>query len=184
MKGAIEVTTRPRVALDDRDDHLRPLFVYTANLGLRVAPADVEVISPTSATHTNRHTLTADAVVVAQTGSYRGDDVIPINTTLECPCARIHGHNWKVKIDVQSEEIDESGIVIDFTELDKHLAEVIGRFDHQLINDIPPFDKINPTAENLVKYIYQELKIKLSQKVSLLKVSIWETDQYMVSYEE
>jgi 6-pyruvoyltetrahydropterin/6-carboxytetrahydropterin synthase len=100
------------------------------------------------------------------------------------PCARIHGHNWKVKVDVQSEKIDESGIVIDFTELDKHLLEVIGPFDHQLINVVPPFDKINPTAENLVKFIYQELKIKLSQKVSLVKVSIWETDEYMVSYEE
>jgi 6-pyruvoyltetrahydropterin/6-carboxytetrahydropterin synthase len=100
------------------------------------------------------------------------------------PCARVHGHNWRVKLEVQAKDVDEIGITIDFTELDKKLWEVIGPFDHQLINSVPPFDKINPTAENLVKYIYRQLKINLSEKVSLLRISIWETDEYMVSYEE
>jgi len=100
------------------------------------------------------------------------------------PCARVHGHNWKVRLDVQSEQVDERGIAIDFNILDEKLLEVIGPFDHQLINSIPPFDKLNPTAENLVKYIYDQLGNKLTEKVSLKKVSIWETDDYMVSYEE
>jgi 6-pyruvoyltetrahydropterin/6-carboxytetrahydropterin synthase len=100
------------------------------------------------------------------------------------PCARVHGHNWRVKIEIQSEILDKSGIAIDFSELDEKLWEVIGPFDHQLINSVPPFDKFNPTAENLVKFIYDQLKIKLSDKVSLRKVSVWETDEYMVSYEK
>jgi len=100
------------------------------------------------------------------------------------PCAQVHGHNWKVRLEVQSEDIDKSGIAIDFTELDEKLWEVIGPFDHQMINSIQPFDKINPTAENLVKYIYTQLKTKLIDNVSIKKVSIWETDEYMVSYEE
>jgi 6-pyruvoyltetrahydropterin/6-carboxytetrahydropterin synthase len=100
------------------------------------------------------------------------------------PCARIHGHNWRVSLEVQSEEVDKFGIAIDFTDLDKKLWEVISPFDHQMINSVPPFDKINPTAENLVKFIYDQLKTKMINKVSLKKVSIWETDEYMVSYEE
>ena len=100
------------------------------------------------------------------------------------PCANIHGHNWKVKVEVQSEVVDDMGIVIDFTSLDEKLWEVIGPFDHQLINLVAPFDKLNPTAENLVKFIYERLQNILTEKVSLRKVSVWETDEYMVSYEE
>ena len=61
---------------------------------------------------------------------------------------------------------------------------MIGPFDHQLINSVAPFDELNPTAENLVKYIYDQLKAMLTDNVSLRKVSVWETDEYMVSYEE
>jgi 6-pyruvoyltetrahydropterin/6-carboxytetrahydropterin synthase len=100
------------------------------------------------------------------------------------PCARIHGHNWRVKLEVQSKKVDHIGIAIDFTELDEILWEVIGPFDHQLINSVPPFDKLNPTAENLAKFIYEQLKLKLTEKVSISSVSVWETDDYMVSYEE
>ena len=100
------------------------------------------------------------------------------------PCARIHGHNWKVKLEVQSVDVSKIGIAIDFVELDEKLWEVVGPFDHQLINSIPPFDKLNPTAENLVKHIYEQVKLKLTEEVSILRVSIWETDEYMVSYEE
>lgn len=102
----------------------------------------------------------------------------------EGPCARIHGHNWKIRLEVQSATVDEVGIAIDFAVLDEKLWQVIGPFDHQMINSVPPFDNINPTAENLVKYIYDQLRNKLTEKVSLKKVSIWETDEYTVSYEE
>lgn len=100
------------------------------------------------------------------------------------PCARVHGHNWKIQMVIQSKDIDNRGIAIDFNELDEKLWEVIGPFDHQLINSIPPFDKINPTAENLVKYIFEKLKNKFSGQFKLKKVSVWETDASMVSYEE
>ncbi len=99
-------------------------------------------------------------------------------------CARIHGHNWKIRLEIQSKEIDDRGIAIDFTELDKKLLEVIGPFDHQLINSVPPFDKINPTAENLVRFVFNQLKDKFTGHLTLKKVSIWETEAYMVSYEE
>jgi 6-pyruvoyltetrahydropterin/6-carboxytetrahydropterin synthase len=61
---------------------------------------------------------------------------------------------------------------------------VIGPFDHQFINSIPPFDTLNPTAENLVKYFYDQLRNIFADEVILKKVSVWETDDYMVSYEK
>jgi 6-pyruvoyltetrahydropterin/6-carboxytetrahydropterin synthase len=100
------------------------------------------------------------------------------------PCAKIHGHNWKIKVIVESESLQESGIALDFGNLGQLLLQIVEPFDHQLINTIPPFDKVNPTAENIVKYIYDRMKAILPNHVSLKKVSIWETENYSVSYEE
>ena len=100
------------------------------------------------------------------------------------PCANVHGHNWKVKVEVQSNKVDDIGIVMDFARLDEKLWTVIGRYDHQLINAIPPFDKLNPTAENLVKYIYDQMKNIMEEQVIIKNVSLWETDEFMVSYAE
>lgn len=100
------------------------------------------------------------------------------------PCARIHGHNWKIQIDVQAEILSKTGIAIDFNDLERWLWQIIGPFDHQLINTMTPFDHLNPTAENLVKYIFEEMKKKLPEGARLARVSAWETDSCMVSYEE
>ena len=100
------------------------------------------------------------------------------------PCANIHGHNWKFRIQVTSNQLNRLGIAIDFVDLERWLWEIIGPFDHHLINRIPPFDNLNPTAENLVKYIYEEMKSRLPETVMLQKVTAWETDGCMVSYEE
>ena len=100
------------------------------------------------------------------------------------PCARIHGHNWKFQIDVLAEQLDKTGITVDFNDLEKWLWQIIGPFDHQLINTVTPFDQINPTAENLVKYTFEEMKKRLPADVTLLRVSAWETENCMVAYEE
>lgn len=101
----------------------------------------------------------------------------------EGPCARIHGHNWQIRLEVQSADIDDVGIVMDFTTLEKYLQQVISPFDHQLINDISPFDQLNPTAENLSKYIYDRIQTLLPSQIKIKKVSVWETERFMVSYE-
>ena len=100
------------------------------------------------------------------------------------PCSRIHGHNWKVQIDVRAHSLDNTGIAVDFNDLEKWLWQIIGPLDHQLINTVPPFDRLNPTAENLVQYIFTEMKKRLPSGVTLVRVSAWETDSCMVSYEE
>lgn len=100
------------------------------------------------------------------------------------PCARLHGHNWNVKIDVLSNDLNSIGLTIDFKDLDDILWKVIGPFDHNNFNDIAPFDRINPTAENISKYFFNELKKQLPGNVKLEKISIWETNDYLVEYFE
>jgi len=102
----------------------------------------------------------------------------------EGPCARLHGHNWNVKIDVLSMKLDDVGLAIDFKDLDDILWQVVGPFDHNNFNDFPPFDKINPTAENISRYFFDEIKKRLPEHVILEKISIWETDDYLVEYFE
>ena len=100
------------------------------------------------------------------------------------PCSRMHGHNWNVKIDVLSNQLDKVGFCLDFKDLDDILWKVIGPFDHNNFNDFAPFDKLNPTAENIARYFFDELKKLLPQNIRLEKISIWETDTYLVEYFE
>ena len=102
----------------------------------------------------------------------------------EGPCARLHGHNWQIKVDVIVSDVNDLGITIDFVDLDKIIWKVVGKFDHQNFNAIEPFDKINPSAENIAKYFYGKIKTELAENIQLAKVSIWETDQYLVEYYE
>ena len=99
------------------------------------------------------------------------------------PCARIHGHNWKFRVECQADQLNGLGIGIDFLDLENWLREILEPFDHSLINEIPPFDKINPTAENLVKYVYDEMKSRLPNDVGMKRVTAWETESCLVSYE-
>jgi 6-pyruvoyltetrahydropterin/6-carboxytetrahydropterin synthase len=102
----------------------------------------------------------------------------------EGPCSRLHGHNWNIKIEVLSDILNEIGLTVDFVDLDKILWQVIGPFDHNNFNDFPPFDKINPTAENVARHFFDEIKKKLPAGLKMDKISVWETEQYLVEYFE
>ena len=98
-------------------------------------------------------------------------------------CARFHGHNWKVKVEVKSEKLDDSGMVLDFRVLKKYTKAIISRLDHRYINDVEPFTKINPTAENICKYIFDNLNDKFnSLGFKLYKVTLWENDNASTTY--
>jgi len=100
-------------------------------------------------------------------------------------CSRLHGHNWGVEVKVQSEVLDETGIAIDFREIKNQTKEVANRLDHFYLNDIKPFDEINPTAENIAKYFFDELKKLINtDTVSVKEVTIWETPRSAVTYSE
>lgn len=99
-------------------------------------------------------------------------------------CSRLHGHNWKVQVEVSANELNETGMALDFKDLNEIAWNVIGKFDHQVINEVKPFDTINPTAENLARYFYDKIKKTLPAKIVLKKIGLWETDKYLVEYGE
>ena len=100
-------------------------------------------------------------------------------------CSRLHGHNWKVDVEVSATELDEIGMGMDFRDIKAATNELIGALDHRNLNDIPPFDEINPTAENISAYIFKGLSKELNnERVSIHAVTIWETDRACVTYSE
>lgn len=102
----------------------------------------------------------------------------------EGKCGNLHGHTWKVRVQAQTDRIDNIGISIDFRELRRITESVLEYLDHQLINEVSPFDSENPTAENLAKYIYREVSGQLPGDIGIDEVTVWESDNYAVIYSE
>ena len=102
------------------------------------------------------------------------------------PCSRLHGHNWVIECSVKSSKLDNIGIAFDFKDLKKVMDSVLDRLDHQNLNEIEPFTTINPTAENLACWMYQEFKKQLEshENVWLDMVAIWENARSCVRYQE
>ena len=100
-------------------------------------------------------------------------------------CSRLHGHNWQVEVLVESEVLNDVGIAIDFREIKKQTKVVSKRLDHQYLIEIEPFDKLNPTAENIAKYFFEEVgKLINNKDVSVKEVVIWETPRASVAYSQ
>ncbi len=98
-------------------------------------------------------------------------------------CERIHGHNWKVIVTVASMELNNMGMVIDFKDLKHAMHKIVMPMDHNDINVYPPFDVINPTSENLAKFIFDEMSKELNderQKIS--EVKVYEKDTSAATY--
>ena len=100
-------------------------------------------------------------------------------------CRKLHGHNWQVTVYLQATELDEIGIALDFKILKKELNEVIDRFDHVYLNDLPEFASCNPTSENIARIIYTELAKRLNDdRIKITKVSVEESPGSRASYFE
>ncbi len=100
-------------------------------------------------------------------------------------CARLHGHNWKVEVEVEATRLDEIGMGLDFKAIKHATRRCIEGLDHRNLNEIPPFDEINPTAENIAAHLYRNLARELnSDAVSVSRVTLWETERACVSYSE
>jgi 6-pyruvoyltetrahydropterin/6-carboxytetrahydropterin synthase len=98
-------------------------------------------------------------------------------------CERLHGHNWNVQVSIASEELNDLGMVMDFKELKGKTKALMDRFDHQYLNEVPPFTELNPTTENIAKYIFDELsKIIKTSSVKVSKVTVWESPTCCASY--
>jgi 6-pyruvoyltetrahydropterin/6-carboxytetrahydropterin synthase len=99
-------------------------------------------------------------------------------------CQRMHGHNWKVEVEVQASELNELGMAVDFKRIKQAAGEIAAQLDHRYLNDIPPFDARNPTAENIAAYFHAELGERLNGPgIAVHAVTLWETDRACVRYE-
>lgn len=100
-------------------------------------------------------------------------------------CERLHGHNWLVEVTARADQLDESEIALDFVVLKKILVEELDVLDHGYLNEIPPFDVINPTSERIARHLYERMGARLNnERVRVVRVDVWETDNNRASYFE
>jgi len=98
-------------------------------------------------------------------------------------CERLHGHNYRVRVVASCDELDSEGMVVDFSRLRDALAGVLSRFDHALINDVPPFEALNPTAEHLARYIAEEVAREVDDgRARIVECRVWETARNCAAY--
>ncbi len=99
----------------------------------------------------------------------------------------IHGHNWWAKITIAGPQVDSMGMLIDFVPLQKEMGRIIGKLDHQFLNEVPPFDVVNPSAENIAHYLWEQFSASVPAmqpefEVTVSRVEVWETDNCSAVY--
>jgi 6-pyruvoyltetrahydropterin/6-carboxytetrahydropterin synthase len=98
-------------------------------------------------------------------------------------CEALHGHRFKVVATVKGNKLDKIGLAYDFTFLKKSLGEILAKYDHNNLNEVPPFNRINPSSENIATTVYKELTKKMTgAPVSLANIEVWESPQSRVRY--
>ncbi len=100
-------------------------------------------------------------------------------------CRDLHGHNWKVRVCLGCENTDEIGLTIDFNIVKKILNKLMEELDHKYLNELTAFRDLNPTSENIAKFIYQEFKQRTNDLgADILEVEVWESDKSSIIYYE
>ena len=98
-------------------------------------------------------------------------------------CEELHGHNFKVEATVAASDLNSTGLLIDFRVFKKWLDEILEDIDHRHLNIIPSFAGINPSAENIAKYICEKMELKAkAARVNVVRVKIWESENAAVTY--
>lgn len=98
-------------------------------------------------------------------------------------CENLHGHNWKVEAKITAGRLDPLGMVMDFKDLKASLKGIIERLDHMYLNEVPPFDTENATAENIARYVYTELSGMIDDgNRKLVRIKVWESETAAASY--
>ena len=95
-------------------------------------------------------------------------------------CESLHGHNWKVEAAASGVKLDKAGMLLDFKYLKSELSEILDKLDHTYLNGLAYFKKINPTSENIAKYIYGRLKLKVPE---IKSITVWENSTSCATYE-
>ena len=100
-------------------------------------------------------------------------------------CSRMHGHNWKVELEVVATQLDNVGMGVDFKIMKQAANEVGDELDHRYLNDLEAFKEINPTAENIAAYMYKEISARInSDSIKVTALTLWETERACVRYSE
>ncbi|MFA5096362.1 MAG: 6-carboxytetrahydropterin synthase QueD [Candidatus Omnitrophota bacterium] len=94
-------------------------------------------------------------------------------------CEALHGHNWKVEVSVAGPKLDKIGMLMDFKSLKQKLYALLDGLDHKYLNSIGYFKKINPTSENIARYLFDNLRPKIP---GLYSVTVWESDKASATY--
>jgi 6-pyruvoyltetrahydropterin/6-carboxytetrahydropterin synthase len=102
-------------------------------------------------------------------------------------CENVHGHNYRVRISIEGESLNRAGLLVDFVELKGVMRGIIEKLDHRFLNDVPPFDELNPSAENMARYFFEEMASRLAgdareNPVRVTEVKIWETETSTATY--
>jgi 6-pyruvoyltetrahydropterin/6-carboxytetrahydropterin synthase len=101
----------------------------------------------------------------------------------EGKCEALHGHNWSVEVVVRAEKLNAIGIAVDFKDIKEALDEQMEKLDHKYLNETPPFDEINPTTENIAKFLYDTLSKLLNDDcLRIYRINVWESPGSCGSY--
>src|SRR5262249_55282663 len=95
----------------------------------------------------------------------------------------VHGHNFKVRVTVEGERLDRTGLLVDFVDLEESVRAIVSRLDHQFLNEVAPFDTLNPSAENMAKYFWDLLEPQVKESGARIQaVTVWETETSSATY--
>jgi len=100
------------------------------------------------------------------------------------PCEELHGHNYRVEVTYQGAELDEFGMLVDFTDVKRAFNIVLEQLDHTYLNDLPAFRDVSPSAENIAQFIFRELQKTPFHRGKLVAVAVWETPTQVAVYRE
>ncbi len=98
-------------------------------------------------------------------------------------CEELHGHNWKVEVAVEGEELDETGLLLDFRELKSAARDAVGELDHKYLNELPRFRELNPTTENIARMLAEDISGRIgAARARVVWVRAWESESSSVIY--
>ena len=98
-------------------------------------------------------------------------------------CENLHGHNWKVEVSVKGDRLNNAGVLVDFGILKGYVKEIMGRLDHKFLNELPDFNSVAPSSENLAFYIANSLKEMIKEPGMVVsRVTTWESEDACATY--
>ncbi len=98
-------------------------------------------------------------------------------------CENLHGHNWKVEVNISGQTLSKAGVLLDFGELKDHVAEIMKILDHSFLNELDLFKDMPPSSENIARFIAEKVQSSIQDDVAAVsRVTVWESENACASY--